>query len=121
MLESDWYYLTDIKINGGHTKDTLNDYFKFEDGLGRKIICDSGLFVLENNGKIISSYGTKKHFIKKIRLRSLFFSPVKPNDFQILTRFEIWTPPKPYSYYIKNSSKVDNSCVWINGKDDVFF
>ena len=124
MMDNDWYYLTDIKINGGFNNDIINNYFKFDDGLGRTIIGDNGLFILSNGGKIISSYGTKTFSVKKIRLRSLDFSlyaDLKPLNFNILQIYEIWTPPKQYSFHIKKSFKSDNSCLWITNKNDITF
>ena len=127
MMESDWYYLTDIKLNDGLVSDRLNNYFKFDDGAGRTIVGDNGLFVLQNNGKIISTYGSKQKHIKKIRLRSLNFSKHKyssylnipPASFNIMAIYEIWTPPREYSFYISKS--FDDGTFFVYGNNEDFF
>lgn len=128
-LDDDWYHLTYIKKNGGFTKDTQNDYFKFDDGRGRKIIGDNGLFLIENGGKIVAQYGNKIIKPPVIRLRSLDFSmnkwfshlptTAKPANFNILRQYRIWLPPKQYKYYI---SKVfeDDTLFCYGDKDDFF-
>lgn len=104
ILESDWYYLTNIKKDGGITKSENNDQIILDDGIGRKIIIDDGLVYISNKGKIVSRYGKKKtNSIDLIRLRNLDFikfANLKPPTYDILYRYKIWTPPKKYSYYI---------------------
>jgi len=127
MMDNDWYYLTDIKLNDGLTSDRINDYFKFDDGAGRTIIGDNGLFILENNGKIISTYGSKQYHIKKYRLRFLNFSihkyssylKIPPAQFNIMAIYEIWTPPKNYSFYISRS--FDDGTFFVYGGNDDFY
>jgi len=119
LLDNDWYYLTDIKLNGNLINDRLNDYFKFDDGFGRTIIGDNGYFLLANCGKIITSYGSKKFTVKKYRLRSLSFSSDKPESFNILSIYEIYTPPRQYSFYI--NKKFDDGTLFSFGNADDFF
>jgi hypothetical protein len=127
MMENDWHYLTEIKLNDGLTSDRINNYFKFDDGIGRTITGDNGLFILQNNGKIISTYGTKQHHIKKIRIRSLNFSKHKyssylnipPASFNIMAIYEIYTPPREYSYYI--SKVYDDGTFFVFGNNEDFF
>jgi hypothetical protein len=119
MMDNDWHYLTDIKLNDGLTSDRINNYFKFDDGIGRTITGDNGLFILENNGKLISIYGTKQHHVKKYRLRSLSFSSIEPKDFNIMAIYEIWIPPKDYSFYISKS--FDDGTFFVYGGNDDFF
>ncbi len=122
LLEDDWYYLTSIKLDGNLKMDRLNNYFKFNDGMGRTITHDNGYFILSNAGCIISTYGSKEFHIKKIRLRSLnftIFADLKPPTFNILDRYEIYTPHKEYSYYISRS--YDDGTFFSFGSVDDFF
>lgn len=122
LLEDDWYYLTSIKLDGNLKMDRLNNYFKFNDGMGRTIMHDNGYFILSNAGRIISTYGSKEFHIKKIRLRSLnftIFADLKPPTFNILDRYEIYTPHKEYSYYISRS--YDDCTFFSFGSVDDFF
>ncbi|WP_309498584.1 replication endonuclease [Sulfurovum sp.] len=122
VLEGDWYYLSNIKIDGGYVKDSDNNYFKFVDGVGRQIIGDNGLYMISYNGKIVARYGTKDNMALPVyRLRSLKFSATPPDNFNVLYRYIIWLPPRQYSYYITKSFKDDHSCAWIGNKDDAFF
>jgi len=119
LMENDWYYLTDIKFNGGFTNDRLNDYFKFDDGCGRTIVVDSGLYVLSNQGRLISTYGKKENFIPTYRLRSLKWSDKKDDSFNILAQYNIYVPPKKYSFYI-NKIYDDGTFFVFGGIDDFY-
>ena len=118
-LDDDWYYLTNIKFDAYYERDRDNDYFKFDDGQNRKIIGDSGLIMIVNNGRIVASYGSKKFSPKKIRLRSLTFTAYKPDSFDLLQRFIFYIPPNPYSYYI--SKVYDDGTMFVIGSPDDFF
>ena len=120
-LESDWYYLSNLKLDGRYTKDSLNNSFEFLDALGRRIIGDNGYFIIENGGRIVAQYGKKKIHVPKYRLRSLKFTVDKSDKFNPLHIYSIWIQPKQYSYYIKKSYKEDNSCgsisYWKNSQE----
>ena len=119
IFDDDWYYLTDIKLDGGLEKDTLNNYFKLTDSCGRSILYDDGFFMLTNQGKIISTYGTKKTFVKKYRLRGMTFTVKKPIGHSLMHLYAIYLPPKPYSYYI--NTKYDDGTIFSFGSVDDFF
>lgn len=121
-LEKDWYYLSNIKIDGGYYRDRDNDYFIINDGAGRKIIGDNGIYMITNNGRIVASYGTKGATPPPMfRLRAMTFQKDKPVQHNLLNRYRIYIPPKEYSYYIRKSFKEDNSCAWIANPEDVYF
>ncbi|MHB0994274.1 MAG: rolling circle replication-associated protein [Sulfurovum sp.] len=121
-LEKDWYYLSNIKIDGGYFRDVDNDYFVINDGAGRKIIGDNGIYMITNNGRIVASYGSKGATPPPMfRLRAMTFQKDKPVQHNLLKRYRIYLPPKEYSYYIKKSFKEDNSCAWISNPEDAFF
>lgn len=119
MMDNDWYYLTNIKLNGDLINDRLNNYFKFDDGFGRKIIHDNGLYILTNNGKVISTFGQKQNFIPKYRLRALKFSVTCPDNFDVLHQYEIYTPFKKYHYYI--SKVYDDGTFFVFGNNNDFY
>lgn len=121
VLDDDWYYLTNIKLDGGLTKDAAKNYFKFDDGAGRCIVGDNGYFFILNGDKLVASYGVRKVLIPKYRLRSFSFISVRPKAFNVLHIYTIYIPPKKYSYYIKKAFKEDDSCCWITSPHDVFF
>lgn len=121
-LEKDWYYLSNIKIDGGYFRDKDNDYFVISDGLGRKIIGDNGIYMISNKGRIVASYGSKRLIpLPMVRLRSMIFQIDKPNNHDFLKQYRFYIPPIKYSYYIKKSFSEDNSCFWIGTPDDVHF
>lgn len=119
LYESDWHYLTDIKLHGDFEKDTLNDTFKIVDGNDRAIYYDNGFYMLTNNGKIISTYGTSKITVKKYRLRSMTFTSSKPCNHHLMHIYAIYVPPRPYSYYI--NTKYDDDTIFSFGSSDDFF
>ena len=128
-LEPDWYYLSNLRSEGVYEKDTINNKFTLFDLKGRKITFDNGLAMISFNGKVLSSYGSKKFTLKKVRLRSLDFScnkwyqhlpdNAKPKGFNILDRFIFYVPPKPYSYYI--SKLFDDGTLFVLGSSDDFY
>ena len=119
ILDNDWYYLTNIKIDGNYKRDKDNNYFKFDDGMGRKIIGDNGYYLIINAGKIVSSYGSKINTLRKVRLRSLRYTSVKPKSFNMLERFTFYIPEIPYSYYIKKNFN-DGSFFSFGNTNDFF-
>ena len=55
ILEPDWYYLTNIKLNGNFTQNIYKNYFKFDDGHNRILEYDDGLITLRNHNKLVGS------------------------------------------------------------------
>lgn len=119
ILEDDWYYLTNIKVEGGHTIDRDNNYFKFDDSMGRVITGDNGYFHIFNNGKLVSSYGQHVYRPRVIRLKRLSFSAVRPSSFSPLDRYVIYNAPKKYRFEIAKILNDGSHVVFLN-KDDFF-
>ena len=117
MIEPCWYYLTHVKRSGGLTVDTLNDYFRFEDETGRTILHDNGFFMLSLDKKILFTYGKKKFFIQKVRMRGLTWSASKPKNFKILRIYEIYRTHKEYIYYINTNFKDGTLLSFANSSD----
>jgi hypothetical protein len=93
IIDTDWYYQTDLKSNHSFECDSINKTFEFNDyDFNRKIVFDNGLLRVYNHGKLMTSHGTKKFTPTKIRLKSLKFTDKKPNNFIILKRFEYYKP-----------------------------
>lgn len=120
MMEDDWHYLTDIKHNGIFENDRLNSYFRFNDGCGREIIGDNGLYTLTNQGRLIHSFGSKENFIPTYRSRSFdfkIFGSLKPPTFNILQRYNIYIPHKQYKFYIVKKEKDGTIFSFVNVND----
>ncbi len=119
ILDDDWHYLTNIKIDGYMERDRENNYFKLDDGDNRQIIGDNGLVMIVHHGKIVSSYGSKTYSLRKVRLRSLIYTAAKPKSFNMLERFIFYIPPIPYSYYITKVFE-DGTFFSIGSKNDFY-
>ncbi|MDD2640960.1 MAG: replication endonuclease [Arcobacteraceae bacterium] len=63
ILDDDWYYLTHIKQSKNYTVDRSKNYFCYDDGQGRHLIGDNGLYLVMNCGRIVRQYGEKKEYI----------------------------------------------------------
>ncbi len=119
ILESDWYYLTDIKYNGYYFRDIDKHYFKLVDTFtNRVLIGDSGSFFIYNNGRLVATYGTKKYHLPKLRLKSFKFTITKPHQFYLLYRYTIYKGIN-YSYKRDESTTVyeDDTQVCIEVSD----
>ncbi|RRS30989.1 MAG: hypothetical protein P794_05060 [Epsilonproteobacteria bacterium (ex Lamellibrachia satsuma)] len=119
ILDDDWHYLSNIKINAYFERDIENNTFLFDDGKDRKIIGDNGLVMIVNKGKILASYGSKEYRLKKIRLRSLSFTDKKPVNYTMLYQYDFYRPPLPYSYYISKSYS-DGTVFVLCSPDDFY-
>lgn len=120
MLDPDWYYLTNIKLIGNFDNQRDISYFRFDDGYGRHIIGDNGLYRIFNNGRLVKQYGSKDYKrLPKYRLRAMTFSSSKPTTFDLLHRYEIFIPIKKYKYYIPK--KFDDGTYYFFGStEDIF-
>ena len=93
VIDKDWYYLSDLRSNHSFTSDSLNKTFEFNDfDFNRKIIYDNGLLQVYNNNKLVRSHGIKKYKPKIIRLKSLKFTSIKPNNFNIFVKHIFYKP-----------------------------
>ena len=101
IMDNDWYYLTETKLEGIYIRDVDNNSFLLEDTNGRRITYLNGVLTLSKNNKLLKSYGKYKYSVPIIRLsKNIKFTSKKPNNFNILNRYNIYIPRGTYIYNI---------------------
>ncbi len=73
LLDDDWFYLSLIRLEGFFSCNRIVDYFIFDDGNGRRIIYDSGHYLLTHHGHVIREFGQRR----------FFWSALKPSSYDI--------------------------------------
>jgi hypothetical protein len=86
ILEPDWYYLSNIKIDKGFYKSKDSSYFSFNEGT-RQIVGNNGYFALYNNGILINSYGAYDYSSVMALSKTYKFSIHKPDNFNYFKRY----------------------------------
>ncbi len=101
LLDSDWFYLTDIKLNDFYERDTMMNTFHFRSHSNREIIFQNGYYKLMSNGKVIKEFGQNKIFGYKFTVDCPVRYPFVPDIPLALTdRFWLLRRRKKYVYYI---------------------
>ncbi len=62
LLDDDWFYLTNIKLNDYFERDKMMNTFSFKSHSDREIIFNNGFYQLKNKGKVIKEFGENKIF-----------------------------------------------------------
>lgn len=77
-LESDWNYLSDLKINSTCEWSQKEDYFEFTDIYKNQVLrYDNGLYQRFINGELREEFGTKKVTIKNsVTINNIEFTPL---------------------------------------------
>jgi len=86
ILDDDWYYLTNIKIDNGFYKTKDNTFFSFDDG-NRCIIGNNGYFSLYNSDKLVKSYGSYNYDSLMALAKSYSFTHVRPKNYNPFYRY----------------------------------
>lgn len=86
-LESDWLYLSDLKLNASCEWSQEDDYFKFEDTRNKKVLkYERGLYQRFEDGELIEEFGTykeKQDFSMRQEDRPITSSKPRPLPYQI--------------------------------------
>jgi len=111
ILDNDWFYLTETKMNGTYARDVDNNSFLLEDTNGRRISYINGVLTLSKGSKILKTYGEYKYSVPVVRLSNMSFVVSKPSSYSLLDRYEVYKPKTQYSYYIFKKFKDGSDIV----------
>jgi len=116
IVDNDWFYLTETKMNGTYFRDVDNNSFLLEDTNGRRISYTNGVLTLSKGSKILNTYGEYKYIIPIVRVsKNIKFTVCKPEDFNIKDRYEIYIPRGTYIYNIVKNYKDGSQIVVSSG------
>ena len=81
-LESDWLYLSELRINSTCEWSQKEDTFEFHDDYKKQVLkYDRGLYQQFIDGKLVREFGTKKETIKhSVTINGVEFMPLHFND-----------------------------------------
>ena len=116
ILDNDWFYLTETKMNGTYARDVDNNSFLLEDTNGRRISYINGVLTLSKGSKILNTYGEYKYSVPVVRLsKNIKFMLDKPKGFNLIDRYEIYIPRGTYIYNIVKNYKDGSQIVVSSG------
>ena len=107
LLDSDWYYLTDLKRLGHFERDNIFNTFILKDNK-REIYYENGYYRLKVNDLVIKEFGKNKIYKKKFTTQCPIKYPRVPNIPICLTsRFWRLAPKKKYTYQIRENTFIE--------------